>query len=114
MSGMRLPTIGTLTERVQVFRRHHEAEAEGGLATVFTPLGFAWARVRTLAARQGQAMDGRTVTVTHAVTMRFRGDLRPGDRIVHRGRKLEIIEAQDVNGRRAFLACTCAAAEVTG
>jgi SPP1 family predicted phage head-tail adaptor len=114
MSDVPNPPIGTLTDRVQLQRRDTSAEDEGGQLAVFTPMATVWARVRGLSERQGQSADGRSVSVSHAVVMRFRTDLSPGDRIVHRGRKLEVVSAEDLNGGRAYLSCACSETSFTG
>ncbi|KKB76413.1 hypothetical protein VW35_16505 [Devosia soli] len=109
-----LPPIGTLTDRVQLRRRESVAEPEGGHARIFVPMGNAWARVRSLSGRQGNNADGRTVAISHAVVLRFRPDLGPGDRIIYRGRNLDVVSAADLNGRRAYLSCSCSETQVTG
>jgi len=48
------------------------------------------------------------------VVLRFRTDLAPGDRVVYRGRDLEIAALADINGRRAYLSCQCSERAVTG
>lgn len=113
MSGA-TPPLGTLTDRVQLKRKDGSGEAEGGHSVVFVPLATVWARVRSLAGRQGIDGDGRGVTVSHAVVLRFRADIGPGDRMVYRGRNLDVVSAADLNGRRAYLSCTCSEAVVTG
>lgn len=110
----RSPAIGTLRDRVQLRRRDMTLEGEGGHTTVYIPLATVWARVRALAPRQVQEAGARGATASHTVVMRFRADLSPGDRIVWRGRKLDILGAEDLNGRRAFLNCRCAETQVAG
>lgn len=114
MSAERVPPLGTLRDRVQVHRCESVNEPEGGVASLFVPLATVWARVRSLSARQGESADGRAVTISHAVVMRFRSDVSPGDRITYRGRRLEVVSAEDLNGRRAYLICTCSETQVTG
>lgn len=109
-----MPPIGTLTDRVQLRRRESVAEPEGGHARIFVPLGNAWARVRSLSGRQGSNADGRMVAISHTVVLRFRPDLGPGDRIIYRGRNLDVVSAADLNGRRAYLSCSCSETQVTG
>lgn len=87
---------------------------DGGHETLFLPVTSVWARVRARSARLVNSGDSRAATSTHAVTMRFRKDVRPGDRIVYRGRALEVVEAEDINGRRAYLACLCTETAVVG
>ena len=114
MSETRIPPLGTLTDRVTLQRKVTTDEPEGGEVAVFTTLSTVWARVRQLTARQAYAGDARGQNVTHSVVLRFRTDLKPGDRIVYRGRNLEIEALADINGRRAYLSCQCAERAVTG
>ncbi|WP_240232899.1 phage head closure protein [Devosia lacusdianchii] len=110
----RVPPIGTLTDRVQLKRREMTGEDEGGHATLFVPVTSIWARVRSLSGRQGTSADGRAVEITHSVVLRFRTDVKPGDRMVYRGRTLDVVSAADLNGRRAYLSCTCSETSFTG
>ena len=110
----KIPPIGTLTDRVQLKKRETLAEVEGGHERIFVPLSNAWARVRSLTGRQGTNADGRMVAISHSVVLRFRGDMGPGDRIVYRGRNLDVVSAADLNGRRAYIACACSETQVTG
>ena len=48
------------------------------------------------------------------MVLRFRGDLKPGDRIAYRGGDLDIAGTGDLNGRKAYLSCQCVARVVTG
>lgn len=114
MNAMINARPGLLTERVQLRRRVETREPEGGATIAYVPIGSAWARLRTVGRRQGQAADGRAVTITHTAVLRFRSDIAPGDRLVHRGRGLEIVSAGDLDGRRAYLSCTLAETRVVG
>jgi SPP1 family predicted phage head-tail adaptor len=109
-----LPPIGTLTDRVQLRRRQMLPEDGGGHGVLFAPMTSAWARVRSHAGRQGTNADGRAVDLSHTVVMRFRTDVSPGDRIVYRGRNLDVVTAADLNGRRLFLSCRCSETSFTG
>jgi len=113
MSG-KIPAVGTLTERVQLARKTVVPQPEGGHATIYVPMQKAWARVRSLAGRMAVSSDARAANVSHSVVLRFRGDVAPGDRIVYRGRNLEIVSAADINGRRAYLSCQCSETGVVG
>lgn len=114
MSDARIPAIGTLTDRVQLLRRDMTEDDGGGHLTVYVPLATVWSRVRAVSGRAGQAADGRTVTISHTCVMRFRNDVKPGDRLVYRGRRLDVVTAGDLNGRRAYLSCACSETQVTG
>jgi SPP1 family predicted phage head-tail adaptor len=114
MSETRIPPLGTLADRVTLKRKIMSSEPEGGEVAVYSTLGTVWARVRQLSARASYSEDARGQSITHSVVLRFRTDLAPGDRIVHRGRDLEIESLADINGRRAYLSCQCAEQAVTG
>ena len=110
----KIPSIGTLTDRIELRKRGLVEGAAGGHEAFYVPLGSVWARVRALSGRRDVAADGRGVEVSHAVVLRFRGDIEPGDRMVYRGRNLEVVSAGDLNGRRAYLSCRCSETSFTG
>jgi len=110
----RTPPLGALRDRVQIRRRDMADDGEGGFAVSYFPLATVWARVRQLAGRPASLADGRVSSITHSVVLRFRTDISPGDRLVFEGRNLEVVSAGDLNGRRAYLSCTCSEAVVTG
>ena len=114
MSAEKIPPIGTLIDRVQLLRRDMTAEDGGGHLTLYVPMAKVWSRVRPISGRAGQAADGRAVTISHMAVMRFRSDVKPGDRLLYRGRRLEVVTAGDLNGRRAYLSCACSEMQVTG
>jgi SPP1 family predicted phage head-tail adaptor len=110
----RVPSLGTLTDRVQIKTLQSVGDGAGGHERVYMPLSTVWARVRSLSGRQGTNADGQAVAISHSVVMRFRGDLGPGDRLVYRGRNLDVVSAADLNGRKAYLSCACSETSVTG
>lgn len=114
MSEDRIPPLGTLTDRVQLKRRESLEDGGGGHERIFVPVTNLWARVRSLSGRQGSNADGRMVALSHSVVLRFRSDVAPGDRIVYRGRNLDVVSTADLNGRRAYLSCACSETSFTG
>ena len=114
MSEEKIPSLGTLTDRVQLKRRESLDDGGGGHQRIFVPVTSLWARVRSLSGRQGSNADGRMVAISHSVVLRFRGDVAPGDRIVYRGRNLDVVSTADLNGRRAYLSCACSETSFTG
>jgi len=104
---------GLLTERVHLQRKAMSAEDEGGHAVVYTPIATVWARVRPLTVRQSFAEDARGQLASHAVVLRFRTDLRPGDRFVWRDTVLDIEAVADLDGRRAYVSCQCSTKTVS-
>ena len=108
------PPLGTLTDRIVLKRKITTDEDEGGETVAYSTLATVWARVRSLGTRQSLESDARGQSVSHSVVMRFRQDLKAGDRIVYRGHDLEVLGTADLNGRRAYLSCQCAERVVTG
>lgn len=106
--------IGGLTERVQWQRRTTTPEAGGGHAVDFLSILTLWARVRPIGLSPGVAADARGATASHSVVIRHRSGIAPGDRFLHRGRKLEVLGTEDISGRGKFLACRCVDRQVTG
>lgn len=112
MNGV--PEIGSLTDRVSFQRRETSGEDEGGHIALFVPVTSLWARVRALSGRQVSEADARGVAVSHTVVVRFRNDVKAGDRFGYRGRWLRVVSAADLNGRRAWLVCQCVETGVVG
>ena len=108
------PGAGALRDRVALSRKQQVAEADGGQSVLFMPLATVWARVHARASGRTGFADARGARATHTVVMRFRTDLSAGDRVTWRGRALEVLSAEDLNGRRAYLSCACAETTVTG
>jgi SPP1 family predicted phage head-tail adaptor len=108
------PSIGMLTDRIAFARKETTAEPEGGQGLVFVPVATLWGRVRTVSSRHSVDADARGVTISHMVVLRFRTDIAPGDRLSVRGRQLFVERAEDIDGRRAFLACACSETQITG
>lgn len=114
MIGANGTPIGSLTDRVQLQRRDVAPEDEGGHAITFVPAWTMWARVAAVGASRGLNADARGVSISHTVVLRYRNDVRPGDRFVYRGRHLHVVSTEDVSGRRKFLGCRCSETAVTG
>lgn len=111
---MSAPTLSGLRDRVQFLKRDMAQEDEGGHAVTFVPTHTLWGRVTAVGARQAELADGRSVAMSHTVVIRHRPGIAPGDRFIHRGRKLDILSVEDISGRRIYLACRCAERVVTG
>lgn len=89
-------------------------DTAGGHTITFVSIATLWARVRALSSRQLTRADGRAANISHTVTLRYRDDIVPGDRLIYRNRNLEVISASDRDGNRAWLTCLCAEFSFTG
>jgi SPP1 family predicted phage head-tail adaptor len=114
VSGRKTPPLGTLRERVDMAAKTTTIGTGGGQIITYAPLGRAWARVTAKSARTTDFGDAAATLATHTVVLRFRTDIGPGDRITWRGQAFEIVDAADLNGRRAYLSCQCRQIKVMG
>jgi len=114
LSGRDFPALGTLRERIEMFRKDQTVDLAGGNIEAFVSLGSVWAKVEQKAGTISSIGDARSVGISHNITIRFRTDLNPGDRIIYRLKTLEVISASDLNGRRAYLVLKCSQIELTG
>lgn len=109
-----MPPLTALRERVQLQRTETAPDDAGGHQRLLVATATLWARVTSLGAHQVYIDDGRAVAITHTVVIRHRTGVRPGDGFLYRGRRLEVISAEDISGRRRFLACRCRETAVQG
>lgn len=58
--------------------------------------GSCWARVKRMSAADDAG---------YSVTLRFRSDLKAGDSVQYRGRRLNIVSLRDITDRRLWLQC---------
>lgn len=108
------PALGSLRDRVTLHRRDQITGDSGGLETTFMPIGTYWARVRALGSVLTQFAGGEASKVSHTAVLRYRTDVSPGDRLIYRDEPLDVISAEDLNGRRAYLVCRCRAVQQAG
>jgi len=108
------PAVAELRDRVELRTRVETDEDEGGRSALYVSLATVWARVTTLTPRIVSSADGRAVAVTHSVVLRWRTDISLGDRLVFAGRSLEVIGAEDLNGRRTYLSLACSEVRMVG
>ena len=110
----RAPSIARLRDRAALLRRDSSLQADGGYELSYTQFAEVWAEVRPSMGADRIHADARAARVSHQITLRYRDDLVPGDRIKVRGKDLDIVSAEDPNGRRAYLSCKCTEILVVG
>lgn len=101
---------GKLSERITIERRTFNTSASGQRTAVWTPIANpdCWASVEPRGGAEAQEGNAYKARLAWAVTIRYRGDLKPEDRILHRGRYLYIasVPANSPRDREIELACT--------
>lgn len=109
-----IPPIGTMRDRVSLLKKSETDDGAGGADIAFVPLATVWARLYPVAGSLTERSGARQVGATHTIVIRFRTDLLAGDRIALGARRFEVLSAEDLNGRRAYLECACAELQGTG
>ena len=100
-------TIGQLRERVTLQGYAVSVDATGDAAYSWSDIASLWARVRPAGGGVEMLADRRTAVNGYEVTVRWRDGLSPAQRIVWRGRFLEIVSIGnlDERHRRVTLGC---------
>ncbi len=103
--------VGELRERISIEAATTTADGAGGQTVTWAaryPRGI-WAKVQPVRGREEERL-GRLATVeTYLVFVRFGVVISTLDRIVWRGKTLNVRSAQDREGVREFLTCECEA-----
>jgi SPP1 family predicted phage head-tail adaptor len=96
--------IGNLCERVTILLQQVLDDGVGGQSRTFTELVPAWAQV--LPTRPGDlepVAEAAAGVQGYRITIRYRGDIGINNRIDWNGRRLNVLAAADMTGRRKFL-----------
>jgi len=108
------PTLGALNQRVELLRRTTASDESGGQETSYTSLGTVWAMVRAGSGGVQTVADTNALAQTTLVTIRFRADLVPGDRLIIEGEQFDIQSIADINGRKVYQELLCTSHAVIG
>lgn len=96
-------SIGELTERISLERPALSRDGAGGTDTTWSEYAEVWALVRPLSGRERQAAMREEARTDYLVVMRYRGDVLDGDRILWRGRYLNVRFRKDCGPRPLWL-----------
>ena len=100
---------GALTQRLVWQIATDSSDGGGGVMRQWRDQAVVWARVTPMAAKPTAAAHGHGQTERFAITLRWRGGLCPGQRLIWRGQPLEIETSHDPDGQRERLALVCRA-----
>ena len=103
---------GRLTARLVLEEPQATDDGQGGAEIVFAELARVWALVEPKSFAEEIKGPGLVSEVTHQVTLRARGDLRPGQRLRKGARVFEILARRDLDETGRFVLALCR--EVTG
>ncbi len=91
---------GRMRDRVTVLRNTADRDTLNQLGDDYQPVASYWAEVRFLVGREVERADALSAETTHLIKFRFGADVRPSDRLRHKGDDLEIESVGDPDGFR--------------
>lgn len=100
-------TIGALRHRLTLEAPIDVVDDLGGFTRSFAYVARVWARIETLGTSEQFVEQRMEQTGRHAVTIRWRADVRSGMRFVFRRRALLIRSVMDSDESQKFLTCLC-------
>lgn len=98
---------GYFAHRVTLQERVVTADGLGGSAPGWADRATLWSRVFPMTQAEAARADHLTSRITHEVSIRFREDIVPGMRFLHRGRVLAILSKLDPDESSRFLIVLC-------
>lgn len=107
MAAMTLDA-GALSARLELEAPADVPDGQGGVVAGFAAVASVWARIEPVSVRAEEAVDEKRFTVTHAITVRHRGDLLAGMRFRKGGRSFLVTAVHDPDGTGRYLVCRCA------
>jgi SPP1 family predicted phage head-tail adaptor len=97
--------IGTMRHRVVIEESVSAPDGGGGAIVTWTPVAEVWAAITPRAGRETAEADGLMGRVTHAITIRHRGDVTPRQRFRKGDRIFDITSVIDADEAHRFLTC---------
>ena len=99
--------VGDLRRRLALEAASDVADGSGGMVRTWASLAEVFAAV-TPRRRREDVVNGRAVgLVTHAITIRWRGDVTGDMRFVDGGTVYRVLSVEDADPKRRFLECWC-------
>lgn len=96
-------SLGGLDDRISLQRVTLTADGQGGSTESWSEYAAVWARVRPMKGRERQASERQEATADYVVRIRYRDDVLEADKIVWRGREMNIRFIPDGGPRAHFL-----------
>lgn len=112
--SIRMPSLGELNQRIELLKRTTTNDATGGQSTSYISLGNVWAKVRSGPSVAQTIADAIAQLDKTHITIRFRSDIAPGDRLMIDGKPLDVDSIADINGHKAYQKLICSKPTVTG
>ncbi len=98
---------GAMTARLALEAQVSEPDGQGGARVAWAEVAAMWARIEPVSSVAGEHAAAETGTITHRIWIRFRSDIRAGQRL-RKGMRLfavKLVQDPDETGR--YLTCLC-------
>jgi SPP1 family predicted phage head-tail adaptor len=96
---------GTMRDRVTIQRQSTSSTPQWGKSTNWTDVATVWASVVPTNAVESFQQKGTASGTNYTVKLRYRADLTSADRLMYRGKVLDLVSVVDVGGRHRELEC---------
>lgn len=98
---------GALRHKLTLEAPTRTGDGGGGAEVSWSPVDEVWARIEARSGAETVTAEKRASRLSHTVTLRWRADLDPTQRLRLGARVLEIEAVSDPDGRRRWLQCRC-------
>ena len=98
-----MPRIGAMRERVTIEQESRVADGGGGYPMAWSEVATVWAAVEPQSGREQLQAERVESLVDYRVTMRWRGDVTAGMRLLWGSVDMAITAVRRVDGRKRFL-----------
>lgn len=95
--------IGAMRHRLRLEAPVDTTNAQGDVTRSWVLQAWVWAAIRPMDVAAGSIGEVATALSTYRVDIRWRAGIAAGQRLIHRGRVLEIRTVSDPDERRARL-----------
>jgi len=107
MAAFTMPDPGRMTARLTLEQPQDISDGQGGTVRSWQAVASLWALIEPQSVTRDERGGAEVATVNHSVTIRFRSDIRRGDRLVKGGRTLFVRALRDPDESRRFLLLDC-------
>jgi SPP1 family predicted phage head-tail adaptor len=108
MAAFTMPDPGQMTARLTLQQPVDISDGQGGVERSWQDVASLWARIEPQTVLRDEQGGAEIATFTHTITLRHRGDLLRGWRLIKGSRIFTIRAWRDPDESRRFLVVDCA------
>lgn len=107
MAAFIMPDPGRMTARLSLEQPEDLSDGQGGTIRTWQSIASLWALIEPQSVSRDERGGADVATINQTVTIRFRSDIRRGDRLVKGARTLFVRALRDPDESRRFLLLDC-------